>query len=581
MLRCNVKPYEGDKEFIFISYSHKDNALVFPVIEKLAENGFRVWYDEGIDPGSEWPETIAEHLSKAYCVIAFISNNSINSNECKREISFALRKKINFISIFLEPTELSPGMEMQLSAYQAIIKHMIPSDSEFYSKLFEAKVLSKCREEIQTPPVTPVVRTEISSGPVRETPPVVPPVPQNNTPPAKTKKKKFPWIFIVIGVLAIAIIIGIIAAVSGNKTGKEDNDTTPTPAKTEKVEMSDELSDFTFKLNGVVYQLPFAYTQLVENGWTITSSGISSDSMVTGSSYEYVTMANDGKKITAYIINLGGDSKAIRECKVGGIECELYQGIDFSIAKGITCDTTVEKIREAFGTPSSTDSSDDHTSVRYIFGDNNYVRFYIYDENSDSRQYSSIEMKNYVADENDNTQTNDKVPKYLSDYKAPKQLGEDIVSGIFNLDGKLYELPAPVSEFFDDGWTFASSPGSIVSGGKDSAELEKNGIKIDISLRNFESYQTIAENCAVIGIDVDEYTNDELKFSLPGGLNKGLTKAETESILPDSFDYYNGTYSDSYTYSEYKDRDFYLNVTVSKETGKLNRINLKCDTWKY
>ena len=56
MLRCNVKPYEGDKEFIFISYSHKDNALVFPVIEKLAENGFRVWYDEGIDPGSEWPD---------------------------------------------------------------------------------------------------------------------------------------------------------------------------------------------------------------------------------------------------------------------------------------------------------------------------------------------------------------------------------------------------------------------------------------------------------------------------------------------------------------------------------------------
>ena len=56
MRRCSVKPYEGQEAYIFISYCHKDRASVFPIIEQMARDGYRVWYDEGIDPGSEWPE---------------------------------------------------------------------------------------------------------------------------------------------------------------------------------------------------------------------------------------------------------------------------------------------------------------------------------------------------------------------------------------------------------------------------------------------------------------------------------------------------------------------------------------------
>lgn len=61
MKRCSVRPYEGDENYIFISYCHKDKAKVFPIIEQLAKDGFRVWYDEGIAPGEDWPEVIAAH----------------------------------------------------------------------------------------------------------------------------------------------------------------------------------------------------------------------------------------------------------------------------------------------------------------------------------------------------------------------------------------------------------------------------------------------------------------------------------------------------------------------------------------
>lgn len=144
MKRCSAKPYEGDKKFIFVSYCHKDSKYVFPIIEQLAKDGYRVWYDEGIDPGSEWPEIIAHHLNGCAACVAFISENSLNSHNCRREINFALLKKKPFISVVLEEVKMSLGMEMQLSATQSIFKYTLPNNYEFFKKLYEAKFLYDC-----------------------------------------------------------------------------------------------------------------------------------------------------------------------------------------------------------------------------------------------------------------------------------------------------------------------------------------------------------------------------------------------------------------------------------------------------
>ena len=144
MRRCSVKPYEGREKYIFVSYCHKDKKYVFPIIEQLAYDGYRVWYDEGIDPGSEWPEIIARHLNGCAACIAFISENSLNSHNCRREINFALLKKKPFISVVIEPVVMSLGMEMQLSATQSIFKYTLSTEAEFFKKLYDAKFLVDC-----------------------------------------------------------------------------------------------------------------------------------------------------------------------------------------------------------------------------------------------------------------------------------------------------------------------------------------------------------------------------------------------------------------------------------------------------
>ncbi|MBR6704924.1 MAG: toll/interleukin-1 receptor domain-containing protein [Lachnospiraceae bacterium] len=150
MKRANFMPYEGQDPFIFISYAHKNSDRVIPILEKLHEAGYRVWYDDGIAPGSEWPEYIAEHLNGCRTVISFVSPESIDSPNCRREVTYALSKRKPFLGILLEETKMSPGMELQLSAQQCILRHNYRTEEEFLNKILTAEMLKPCRRPEET-----------------------------------------------------------------------------------------------------------------------------------------------------------------------------------------------------------------------------------------------------------------------------------------------------------------------------------------------------------------------------------------------------------------------------------------------
>lgn len=146
-MKCNATPYEGSEPFAFISYCHADEAIVYPYIEMLAKRGYRVWYDEGINPGDEWPEVIAKHLDESTYFIAFISENSIASHNCKREVNFAIQKRKAFMAVFLEEVKLSLGLEMALSTVQALKRDQFKTHEECLRQICKNKVLNWCKGE--------------------------------------------------------------------------------------------------------------------------------------------------------------------------------------------------------------------------------------------------------------------------------------------------------------------------------------------------------------------------------------------------------------------------------------------------
>lgn len=137
--------YNGKEPFIFISYAHADTKEVLPIIKNLQANGFRVWYDAGIEAGTEWPQFIAEHLDAAACVIAFISEAAVESQNCRREINFAIELKKEMLAVYLKETELPLGMRMQLNTLQAMFKYRSENDAEFCKELCKAKIIETCR----------------------------------------------------------------------------------------------------------------------------------------------------------------------------------------------------------------------------------------------------------------------------------------------------------------------------------------------------------------------------------------------------------------------------------------------------
>lgn len=183
-----VKPksYEGDKPYIFISYSHRDSKIVWPIIEQLNKDGYRVWYDDGIDPGTEWDQFIADKVCNSGCFLAFMSEAYLESDNCKDEIKFARDKVDKIQLVYLSDCKLPEGMELRLGRIQSLYYHKYVDKKEFFKKLYQSPELSFFKEGT----VKPVEQQAIPEKRV-----------------AKTKKYKFETVMAVLALLSVVLIM--------------------------------------------------------------------------------------------------------------------------------------------------------------------------------------------------------------------------------------------------------------------------------------------------------------------------------------------------------------------------------------
>lgn len=138
------KPYEGKEAYIFVSYSHKDYQIILPILKVLDNKGYRIWYDKGIEWGSEWPDTIAKHLSNSTICMAFHSKTSVQSVNCRQEIYYAIKQKKSILSVYLDDVNLCEGLDMQLSPIQSLALFKYKDYTDFYKLIENTKVLQRC-----------------------------------------------------------------------------------------------------------------------------------------------------------------------------------------------------------------------------------------------------------------------------------------------------------------------------------------------------------------------------------------------------------------------------------------------------
>ena len=115
MRKLPFHSYGGTEPYVFVSYAHRDDARVYAILRALRDRRVRIWYDEGIEVGANWPQTVAEHLRGAQTVVVFASENAAVSPNCRREINFAVSQRVPLLLVRLDDKELPADMGLQLA----------------------------------------------------------------------------------------------------------------------------------------------------------------------------------------------------------------------------------------------------------------------------------------------------------------------------------------------------------------------------------------------------------------------------------------------------------------------------------
>ncbi|MBP5331831.1 MAG: toll/interleukin-1 receptor domain-containing protein, partial [Lachnospiraceae bacterium] len=130
-----IPAYRGDGKYLFVSYAHKDSEDVYPVIEALIADGYRVWYDEGIDPGEDWAEAIGSSLSKASLLMFFATKTSVKRENVMRELVFAKEHDIPVITVKIGNFVFPPETERMLLVNQVVNLSAFETFNEFVTAL--------------------------------------------------------------------------------------------------------------------------------------------------------------------------------------------------------------------------------------------------------------------------------------------------------------------------------------------------------------------------------------------------------------------------------------------------------------
>ncbi|MCR4607376.1 MAG: toll/interleukin-1 receptor domain-containing protein [Oscillospiraceae bacterium] len=215
-MNCDVKAYDGKEPFIFISYAHDDAHMVYPIVERLVMDGYRVWYDDGIHAGEDWTETVAMRLDESAICMPMLTENYVQSVNCRNELAYSLNSGKTVISIKLTDFEMPRGLKLQMGNAMYLERYRY-GETEFYERLGISHGVSTCRAEMpritdlqlmawraKWENATPIKRAQGELEKVKLYRPELPEeIPANNKP----KKSIFIWLTAGLVVLIAVVVI--------------------------------------------------------------------------------------------------------------------------------------------------------------------------------------------------------------------------------------------------------------------------------------------------------------------------------------------------------------------------------------
>ena len=381
--------------------------------------------------------------------------------------------------------------------------------------------------------------------------------------------------------LIFLLACGMCVSAFGTVALAEEAATEATAAEVQAAEgeLSDDLYSFQLKLDGDLYQFPMSCEDFMALGWKYVEN---EDTEISPNSYSSFRFTKGNLEAYVDLFNLGLNTLPATQCSVGGMSIDSYQFGDapetvIEFPKGISYNvSTLDDIKAAYGEASDTYESDLYTKLTYEYDSYQEIAFKV---DSETGVLSEFDIENLVADEEANAAAAAEVSSEPTEevlaYEAPTELGDDIHSGIVDFAGNLYQLPAPVSVFIENGFTLKTEESDSVVAGESFGwfEMIKDGKEFRGTARNFSPNATTIENCFVTEVEADSYDAD-FPLTLPGGISNHMSADDLMPIL-ETLPYEVSSDTDDYTYYTVQEKDNYdwsINITVKKEDNSVITI---------
>ena len=64
-IQTKFEAYTGEEPYLFVSYSHRDTAKVYPILDALYDKKYRLWYDESCETGNDFRDELRTRIEKS------------------------------------------------------------------------------------------------------------------------------------------------------------------------------------------------------------------------------------------------------------------------------------------------------------------------------------------------------------------------------------------------------------------------------------------------------------------------------------------------------------------------------------
>ncbi len=145
-MECRLKAYEGTEPGAVMIHAGDDDAVVFPLMERLGKNGLRIWHDAEIRKIEvEYTAGWKKHQAAGSCFLIFLSENAVNRHIFRERFTSAIKSGKPIIIIqTLNQDALSPGMRLQTEKAVRILRSSYIPQEKLTEEMIGLQELKAC-----------------------------------------------------------------------------------------------------------------------------------------------------------------------------------------------------------------------------------------------------------------------------------------------------------------------------------------------------------------------------------------------------------------------------------------------------